>query len=86
VALGKAELADVGGFAHALKEAGYYTASETDYAAALRGQGASSPPSSTSAAGSAPFFDASSLARITHALAASALSIVSSDRGAGGAS
>ncbi len=38
VALGKAELPDVAGFAHALKQAGYYTASESDYANALRSQ------------------------------------------------
>lgn len=35
-ALQKAEVGDLDGFAHALKQSGYYTASENDYAAALR--------------------------------------------------
>jgi flagellar protein FlgJ len=39
-ALPYAATGDLNGFAHALKQAGYYTASETDYAAALRGASA----------------------------------------------
>jgi hypothetical protein len=35
-AMSKARAGDLDGFAHALKAAGYYTASETDYASALR--------------------------------------------------
>jgi flagellum-specific peptidoglycan hydrolase FlgJ len=35
VAFSKAQIGDIDGFAHALKQAGYYTASETDYASAL---------------------------------------------------
>lgn len=35
-ALAKAEVGDLDGYAHALKQSGYYTASESDYAAALR--------------------------------------------------
>ena len=36
-ALGKAEIGDLGGFAHALKQAHYYTADESAYAGALKG-------------------------------------------------
>src|SRR5258706_15015150 len=36
-ALAHAERGDVDGFAHALKESGYYTAPEAEYASALRG-------------------------------------------------
>jgi len=74
-ALGQAELADVGGFAHALKSAGYYTASESDYASALRGQGAAKAPAL--ARTSDAFFDADSLSRVMNALSASALRIAS---------
>jgi hypothetical protein len=79
-ALGQAEHADIGGFAHALKGAGYYTASECDYASALRGQGAA-----TTAARPTPepslnsFFNADSLSRVCNAISASALRIVSPD-------
>ena len=34
-AFSKAQAGDIDGFAHALKQAGYYTANETDYASAL---------------------------------------------------
>jgi|HubBroStandDraft_2_1064218.scaffolds.fasta_scaffold474838_1 hypothetical protein len=89
-ALGKAELADVGGFAHALKQAGYYTARETDYAAALQNQiGA---PGATAQAAAAPvaasgadFFDSGSLARIQSALSESALRIALPDHERSGA-
>jgi flagellar protein FlgJ len=82
-ALGKAELADVGGFAHALKQAGYYTASESDYASALRAQVGTAAASTTSPATSVPdldrFFDSASLTRVSNALAESALRIASPD-------
>jgi hypothetical protein len=72
----------VGGFAHALKQSGYYTANESDYAAALRSQVGG--PSSTPAAPSIPdlnkFFDSASLTRISNALAESALRIASPDQ------
>jgi hypothetical protein len=88
-ALGKAELADVGGFAHALKQAGYYTANESDYARALSAQGGA-----TSSAAAAPlptpavpdlnsFFDSLKLTRITNALSESALRIASPNTDSG---
>jgi hypothetical protein len=80
VALGKAELADVGGFAHALKQAGYYTASESDYANALRSQTGAATPAAAPAAAKPDldtFFDSLSLARIQTALSESALRIAS---------
>lgn len=89
-ALGKAEAADVGGFAHALKEAGYYTARETDYASALQNQlGApGSIPQATAAPvaeSRADFFDSGSLARIQSALSESALRIALPDHERSGA-
>jgi len=87
VALGKAELADAGGFAHALKQAGYYTASESDYANALRSQtGAAAPAPAAQAAPSLDkFFDSASLTRICNALSESALRIASPEHDSSGA-
>jgi flagellum-specific peptidoglycan hydrolase FlgJ len=80
-ALGKAELADVGGFAHALKQAGYYTASESDYANALRSQtgtaGAAAIQATPPDTSLDKFFDSASLTRICNALSESALRIAS---------
>jgi hypothetical protein len=60
-----AERGDVDGFAHALKQSGYYTASEAEYASALRGilgkPAASAPQNAHAAiagATSLPSFDA----------------------------
>jgi peptidoglycan hydrolase FlgJ len=78
-ALGKAELADIGGFAHALKQAGYYTASESDYANALRGQNTTAAPAPAPSIDTSldAFFDSAGLTRITNALSESALRIAS---------
>jgi hypothetical protein len=85
-ALGQAELADVGGFAHALKQAGYFTANESDYAAALQGQLGANSLAGTTPVAPAPtvpdldkFFDSARLTRISNALAESALRIASPD-------
>jgi hypothetical protein len=84
-ALGKAELADVGGFAHALKQAGYFTASESDYANALRSQtSATTPVAPTADPNLDKFFDSASLTRICNALSESALRIASPDRDSSG--
>jgi hypothetical protein len=85
-ALGKAELADVGGFAHALKQAGYFTASESDYANALKSQsGATSASSAVHPATTPyPFFDSDALTRVASALSESALRIASTDHDSNG--
>jgi hypothetical protein len=77
-ALSKAQVGDVNGFAHALKQRGYYTASEADYASALR-----SLSGAGSAAGSgllpvpqATFSSTTDLSRVMDALSTSALRIV----------
>lgn len=85
VALGKAELADVGGFAHALKQAGYYTASETDYANALRSQTGTTAPTTPADPSLEKFFDSASLTRICNALSESALRIASPEHDRSGA-
>jgi hypothetical protein len=73
---------DLDGFAHALKQAGYYTASENDYAAALKCASETSGAGSTGeSARILPVPDASSFAssvdisRLFDALSASALKI-----------
>jgi flagellar protein FlgJ len=87
-ALSKAQLGDVDGFAHMLKQAGYYTASEAQYAGALRsrnGAGAAPQelqdiPSLQGLAAGAGGASVSSgdLSRFVDALSASALRIASS--------
>jgi hypothetical protein len=47
-AVDQAQAGNVDGFAHALKQAGYYTAPESEYASALRGIGGMSSSSSAS--------------------------------------
>jgi flagellar protein FlgJ len=84
-ALGKAEHADVDGFAHALKQAGYFTASESDYANALRGQSGATSPTTPADPSLDKFFDSASLTRICNALSESALRIASPDHDSSGA-
>jgi hypothetical protein len=86
-ALSKAQLGDVDGFAHALKQAGYYTAAESDYASALRSLTGAKPatplalapvptPSSATAPVSDPAYSTSAeLSRVLDALSTSALRI-----------
>jgi flagellar protein FlgJ len=89
VALGRAELPDVAGFAHALKQAGYYTANESDYANALRSQTGTTAATQLGAAPAAPtldtFFSSASLTRICNALSESALRIASPEKDSSGA-
>jgi flagellar protein FlgJ len=82
-ALSSAQVGDVRGFAHALKQAGYYTASEDQYASALQSLGGphagvdalqSVPSMQTLVAGGAPR-SAEDLTRVLDALANSALRI-----------
>ena len=84
-ALGVAARGDVDGFAHALKQAGYFTASEQDYAAGLHAalgtQGAAHappvapPPPRATGAGDASFATTGDLARAIDALSLSAARI-----------
>jgi hypothetical protein len=85
-ALGQAEHADTDGFAHSLKQAGYYTASETDYANALRSQTGAGAISKTTPTDPSleTFFDSASLTRICNALSESALRIASPDHDSSG--
>jgi hypothetical protein len=86
-ALAKAQVGDVDGFAHALKQAGYYTASEASYAAALHGQsgtgalagagGLRPVPTSEALGQGAP--TSVELTRVLDALSTSALRITASD-------
>ena len=81
-ALPAAARGDLGGFAHALKEAGYFTASEASYTSALasaagagaafQGEEASTRPQAPTAA---TFSTSVDLTRIADALSASALRI-----------
>jgi hypothetical protein len=78
-AMSKAQVGDVAGFAHALKQGGYYTASEADYATALRslgGQGSTSPLLPLSAVPQATFSSSEDLSRVMDALSISAMRIV----------
>ena len=71
-ALDVAQTGNVDGFAHALKQAGYYTASETSYAAALRslsGNSSSSPASNVNATSADP----SSVNGLSQAMASASL-------------
>jgi hypothetical protein len=66
------------GFAHALKQAGYYTASESSYASALKCAAAAAPQpsgSGVSIPNAPPILSAADLARLYDALSTSALSI-----------
>lgn len=77
-AMGRAEAGDVDGFAHALKQAHYYTADESKYASALRaltgtkGEATSHAVTSTSSAqpfGGSSFPDSVELGRVIDAIA-----------------
>jgi hypothetical protein len=86
-ALSKAQLGDVDGFAHALKQAGYYTAPESDYAAALRSltgakqttplalAPACTPSAATTTSGDPAYSTSAELSRVLDALSTSALRI-----------
>jgi flagellar protein FlgJ len=84
-AFSKAQVGDVDGFAHALKQAGYYTAAETDYATALRSltgakQMTAIAPAPTlseamSPASNATYSDSAELSRVLNALSSSALTV-----------
>ena len=84
-AFSKAQVGDVDGFAHALKQAGYYTAAETDYATALRSLTGAKPVSAVvpaptfseamSPANNATYSDSAELSRVLNALSTSALTI-----------
>jgi hypothetical protein len=82
-ALPSARSGDLTGFAHALKQAGYYTASEQDYAAALTRASAALPPSGvtcTSPSAAAGGFPSDvEISRLVDALSASALRIADPD-------
>jgi flagellum-specific peptidoglycan hydrolase FlgJ len=84
-AFSKAQAGDIDGFAHALKQAGYYTASETDYASALHsisGQPAANPVSSlqpvpvlSNVSQGASYSTTDELSRVIDALSSSAMRI-----------
>jgi len=86
-ALASAQVGDERGFAHALKQAGYYTASEGQYASALLSlSGKSEPvdivqavPSLQASVSGATFPVQDELSRVLDALSHSALRIASSD-------
>lgn len=70
-AVARAEAGDVDGFAHALKQAQYYTADESKYASALRAFGGPTTATAPRAqlADRAPFVDAVALDRVLGAVA-----------------
>jgi hypothetical protein len=78
-ALPAAAAGDLDGFAHALKQAGYYTASEADYAAALKSASVGLDSGKTSpilpVPSSAAFASSVDMSRLFDALSASALRI-----------
>jgi flagellum-specific peptidoglycan hydrolase FlgJ len=81
-AFARAAVGDVAGFAHALKQSRYYTASEADYASGLRAAGApaSAAPSIESLdSASGEFSTSAALSRVLDALAASAARIAEPD-------
>ena len=88
-AMASAQIGDLHGFAHALKQAGYYTAPEAQYAAALQSLGARpaaiepamQPVPSMSALADGTAYSASGdLSRVLDALSSSALRIAATDR------
>jgi hypothetical protein len=80
-AFGSAMVGDIGGFAHALKQAHYYTASEQDYAAGL--QAAAGMPSRSGVApansGVRDYSTTADLTRVLDAIASSATRIADPD-------
>jgi hypothetical protein len=84
-AMTQAKAGDLGGFAHALKQAHYYTASEQDYTAGLQ---ALQPAGASGASDTAPlqpvpslgeFSTSAELSRVIDAMSASAVRIADPD-------
>lgn len=84
-AFGSAAVGDVGGFAHALKQSGYYTAPEQEYAAGLRsvaGAGVTASSDSSSVpveAAPTEFGTTAELSRVIDAVTATAARIADPD-------
>ena len=87
VAMASAQVGDVPGFAHALKQAGYYTAAEDKYASALQSLGAGAPapsallpvPSMQAALDHTSSSVSDDLSRVLDAVSSSALRIAAPD-------
>ncbi len=86
-ALSRAQVGDVDGFSHALKQAGYYTAPEAEYSAALRGlTGAHDTtkdtlgivPTADAIGANAGYSTSEDVSRMLDALSGSALRIIAS--------
>jgi hypothetical protein len=83
-ALSRAQVGDVDGFAHALKQSGYYTAPEADYASALRSAGGGSNavevllpvPTAIEIGQNAAYTSSADLSRVLDALSGSALRVI----------
>jgi hypothetical protein len=84
----QAKAGDLGGFAHALKQAHYYTASEQDYAAGLKAlqpagasgaSGASDPSLLQRVPAPGDFSTSAELSRVIDAMSASAVRIADPD-------
>jgi hypothetical protein len=79
-ALAQAKAGDLGGFAHALKQAHYYTASERDYAAGLQAAQPSGPGEASAAQPVPAGFSTSvELSRVIDAVSSSAVHIADPD-------
>ncbi len=78
-AFARAASGDVDGFAHALKQSHYYTASEQEYAAGLRNAAGSSLPVAPATAAAPSFSTSEEIVRVLDAVAASSARIAAPD-------